>query len=86
MNGITADPACPKAAIQPIDPVTSHLGITFDVWLITSGYMGPMKRPITATYVTMQSVAAPRNQKNDPSDRDRIFDHRRHRPDCDFKS
>jgi hypothetical protein len=53
INGITADPACPKPAIQPIEAVTSHLGRTFDVWVITSGYMGPIKRPIMAICVTL---------------------------------
>ena len=37
MNGKTADPACPKPAIQPIDPVRSQGGSTRPAWFITMG-------------------------------------------------
>lgn len=50
MKGRIAEPACPRPAIHPTEPVTSHCGNTFVVCDMTRGYIGPMNNPITATY------------------------------------
>ena len=36
-KGSTAEPAWPKPAIQPIDPLRSHGGRVRDVWFMTMG-------------------------------------------------
>lgn len=53
MNGRTADPAWPKPAIQPIEPVSSHRGRMRLAWFMAMGYMGPRKTP------TMETATAP---------------------------
>ena len=37
MNGRTAEPACPKPAIQPIDPVRRRGGRMRPAWFMTIG-------------------------------------------------
>ena len=48
-NGNKADPANPKLAIQPMDPVSNQGGKSFPVSFIKIGYIGPKKNPIMDT-------------------------------------
>lgn len=49
MNGRTADPLIPRAAIQPTALDMSHGGTRSAVLFITIGYTGPRKSPIKET-------------------------------------
>lgn len=52
-KGSAALPAWPNPAIQPMEPVRSHLGRTRPAWFIAMGYIGPKRSP------TMETATAP---------------------------
>lgn len=49
MNGKSAEPAKPKLAIQPIEPVSSQGGIRRPVSFMRMGYIGPSTKPTKET-------------------------------------
>lgn len=49
MNGTSAEPACPKPAIQAMHPVRIQGGRIQPAWFITIGYVGPTSRPMKLT-------------------------------------
>ena len=51
MNGNSADPANPKLAIHPMEPVNNHDGRSFPVSFISIGYIGPRKKPTRDTAI-----------------------------------
>lgn len=49
MNGNSADPAKPKLAIQPMEPVSSQGWMRRPVSFIKIGYIGPSTKPTKET-------------------------------------
>lgn len=51
IKGRMALPACPKPAIQPIDPVRIQRGRMREAWFMAIGYIGPSKAPMIDTAI-----------------------------------
>ena len=49
MNGRIAAPLWPTPAIQPTQPVKSHLGRMCFEWFMRMGYIGPSNSPMKLT-------------------------------------
>ena len=64
MKGKSAEPANPKLAIQPIEPVSSQGGMRRPVSFIRIGYMGPRTNPTketaTASPMRLRGICAHR--------------------------
>lgn len=51
MNGRSAEPVCPRPAIQPTAPGRSQCGTSLAVRFMTIGYIGPKTRPMKDTAI-----------------------------------